>query len=148
MMRTINSYLWPYIVVVVVDANGLPRCALEGIACSKRVPAYIFAVRALPEMSPGRTRDKVLAVFADGKLEPTVLLPKNMNLPKASFFWDRYHLLNNIFPKRFGWVWERLSPYMESMIHAMSEEEHKEVIEKNHQVFQGQISILNTVDEI
>jgi hypothetical protein len=72
-----------------------------------------------------------------------------MNLPKASFVWDRYHLLNNaIFPKRFGWVWERLSPYMESMIHAMSEEEHKEAVEKNHQVLQGQISILNSVDEI
>jgi hypothetical protein len=99
-------------------------------------------------MSPGRTRDEVLAVFADGKLEPTVLLPKNMNLPKVSFFWDRDCLLNGIFPKRFGWVWERLSPYMESMIHAMLEEDHKEAVEKNHQVFQGQISILNTVDEI
>ncbi len=119
MMRRMNSYLWPYISVVVVDANGSPRCALEGIACSERVPAYIFAVRALLEMSPGRTRDEVLAIFANGKLEPTVLLPKNMNLPKASFFWDRYHVLNDIFPKRFGWVWERLSPYMESMIHAM-----------------------------
>jgi hypothetical protein len=99
-------------------------------------------------MSPGRTRDEVLAVFVDGKLEPTVLLSKNMNLPKASFFWDRYHLLNSIFLKRFGWVWERLSPFMESMIHAMSEEEHKEAVEKNHQVFQGQISILSTVDGI
>jgi hypothetical protein len=85
-MRRMNSYLWPYISVVVVDANGSPRCALEGIACSEKVPAYIFAVRALLEMSPGRTRDEVLAVFADSKLEPTVLLPKNMNLPKASFF--------------------------------------------------------------
>jgi hypothetical protein len=88
MMKRMNSYLWASISVVVVDANGSPRCALEGDACSGRVPAYIFAVKALLEMSPGRTCDKVLAVFADGKLELTVLLSKNMNLPKASFFWD------------------------------------------------------------
>jgi len=86
MMRRMNSYLWPYILVVVVDANGSPRCALEGIACSERVPAYIFAVNALLDISPGRHQDKVLAVFADGKLEPTVILPENMNLPNASFF--------------------------------------------------------------
>jgi hypothetical protein len=53
MMRRMNSYLWPYISVAVVDANGSPMCALEGIACSERVPAYTFSVRALLEMSPG-----------------------------------------------------------------------------------------------
>ena len=31
MVRKINPYLCPYIFVVVVDANGSPRCALEGI---------------------------------------------------------------------------------------------------------------------
>ena len=54
---------------------------------------YIFALRALLEMS-----------FVDGKFEPTVLLLANMNLLNASIFWDRYHLLNDIFPKMFRWV--------------------------------------------
>lgn len=51
MMRELNSYLWPYISVLVVDANGSPRFALEDTGGSKCVPAYIFAVNALLEMS-------------------------------------------------------------------------------------------------
>lgn len=76
MMRQLNLYAWPYISVVVIDANGSPRCALEGIACSERVDAYNFAVNALFDMSPQRIRNDVLAVFANGKLEPTVLYLK------------------------------------------------------------------------
>ena len=148
MMRKLNSYAWPYISVVVIDANGSPRCALEGIACSERVDAYNFAVNALFDMSPRRSRDDVLVVFADGKLDPTVLLPENMNLPRASFFWDRYHLLNDILPKRFGGGWERVSPYMQNMIHAKSLEDHNVAVAKIHCTFRGQMNILNIVNDI
>ena len=85
MMRKMNSYLWPYISVVVVDANGSPRCAIEGIACSERFDAYVFAVNALLEMSPGRNRSDIKVVFADGKLDSSILHPDNMNLPNAAF---------------------------------------------------------------
>jgi len=61
---------------------------------------------------------------------------------------DRYHLLNDIFSKGFGGVWEQLSPYMEKMVNAKSEEAHNQSVEKIHEVFRGQISILNKVDEI
>jgi hypothetical protein len=147
MMRRLNSYAWPYISVVVIDANGSPRCALEGIACSERVDAYNFAVNALFDMSPQRSRNDVLVVIADGKLEPTVLLPQNMNLPRASFFWDRYHLLNDILPKRFGGGWERVSPYMQQMIHAKSPEDHNEAVAEIHRTFRGVVNILNIVNE-
>jgi hypothetical protein len=98
-------------------------------------------------MSPQRSRDDVLVVFADGKLEPTVLLPENMNLPRASFFWDRYHLLNDILPKRFGGGWERVSPYMQNMIHAKSLEDHNVAVAEIHCTFRGQMNILNIVNE-
>ena len=96
MMRKMNSYLWPYISVVVVDANGSPRCALEGIACTERIGAYVFAVNALLEMSPGRKRDNIQVVFADGRLSASILLQENMDLPNARFFWDQYNLLSDI----------------------------------------------------
>ena len=148
MMRRLNSYAWPYISVVVIDANGSPRCALEGIACSERVDAYNFAVNALFDMSPERSRDDVLVVFADGnKLEPTVLLPENMNLPRALFFWDRYHLLNDILPKQFGVRWERVSPYVKQMINAKSPDDHNAAVEEIHRTFRGEMNILNVVNE-
>lgn len=33
MKRKLNSYEWPYISLVVIDSNGSPLCAAEGIAC-------------------------------------------------------------------------------------------------------------------
>ena len=93
MMRKMNSYLWPYISVVVVDANGSPRCALEGIACTERVGAYVFAVKVVSEMTPGRKSVDVKVVFADGRLDASILKPGQMDLSNAQLFWDQYHLL-------------------------------------------------------
>ena len=78
MMRKLNSYLWPYISVVVVDTNGSPRCALEGIACTERFDAYTFAVKALLDMSAGRKKEDILVVFADGRLYSSILKPSRL----------------------------------------------------------------------
>ena len=86
MMRKLNSYLWPHISIVVVDANGSPRCALEGLACTDRSEAYAFAVLALLDMSPGRKNGDILVVFADGRLDYTILDAAHMDLPNAKFF--------------------------------------------------------------
>ena len=142
-----NSYLCPFISVVVVDANGSPRCALEGIACTERVDACVFAANDLIEMSPGRRREDIQVVFADGHLQASVLLPENMDLPNASFFWDQYHLLSDIWPKRCGFAWkDNLSSMTKKMLYAVSESDHDSAVDEIHQMFRGQSTILNAVD--
>ncbi len=94
--QKLNSFEWPYISIVAVDANGSPRCVSEGIACVKRHKAYAFSVKVMLEMAPRRSCDEVLSVFADGMLCSAILEDDGIGLKNAHFFWDSYHLLNFI----------------------------------------------------
>lgn len=49
--------------MVVTDANGHPRCALEGVACTEFHYACNFAVWDILEMSPGSTNKEIHAVL-------------------------------------------------------------------------------------
>lgn len=66
-----------------------------------------------------------------------------MNLPRALFFWDRYHLLNDILPKQFEGGWEQVSPYVQQVIHAKSPEDHNVAVAEVHCTFRGKVNILN-----
>lgn len=146
MKRRMNCYDWPYISLVVIDANGSPRVAAEGIACTERHDAYVAGVNALLKMSPGRTRDDVLVVFADGALNPDILGPENMNLPNANFVWDSYHLLNDVWPKYLGGNWcGMLSSSLSDMLNANSQEEFDTVLSKIEETYAGRSDILNKV---
>jgi hypothetical protein len=105
MKRVMNSYNWPYISIVVIDANDKPRTAIEGITCTERQAAYVFAVDSMFRMTPGRAKDEVFALFSDGILTASILNEKGMNLPDCQFFWDQYHLLDSVWPKYFGGLW-------------------------------------------
>ena len=55
MKRKMSSYNWPYMSIAVMDANGSPRVAAEGIACTERHEAYVVGVNSALDMTPGRT---------------------------------------------------------------------------------------------
>ena len=149
MKRKMNSYDWPYISVVAMDSNGSPRVVLEGIACTERHDAYVAAVRALLDMSPGRNNEEVLAVFADGALNADILLPENMNLPNARFIWDSYHLSHEIWPKNFGAYWcDNLSAGMLAMLYAGSSLAFDEALEGLEQSYAGNSNVLNKIHKI
>ena len=140
MKRKMNSYDWPYISVVAMDSNGSPRVVLEGIACTERHDAYVAAVRALLDMSPGRNNEEVLAVFADGALNADILLPENMNLHNDRFIWDSYHLSHEIWPKNFGAYWcDNLSAGMLAMLYAGSSLAFDEALEGLEQSYVGNL---------
>ena len=149
MKRQLNSYEWPYISIVAMDSNGSPRVVAEGIACTERNEAYVAAVRALLAMSPGRTNENVLAVFADGALNENILSPANMNLPNAKFIWDSFHLSHDIWPKNFGKAWtETLSTLMNNMLYANSKEEFDTALSTIEETYTGNSNILNKVHKI
>ncbi len=57
------------------------------------------------EMAPGQTSDDVLVLFADGNLCSAILKDDGLSLHGARFFWNKYHLLNDISPKQFRLAW-------------------------------------------
>ncbi len=123
MKRKLNSNLWPYISVVAIDANGCPCVVIEGIACMEQKHSHIFAINELLKMAPGRLHNGILAIFVDEMSSPTVLGEDKMNLPNAHFFWDRNHLLNDIWPKQFGGSWSsNLSSMLQTLTNSLSED--------------------------
>ena len=149
MKRQLNSYEWPYISIVAMDSNGSPRVVAEGIACTERNEAYVAAVQSLLAMSPGRTNENVLAVFADGALNADILLPHNMNLPNAKFIWDSFHLSTDIWPKDFGGAWtDTLSAQLNCMLYANSKEEFDTALSTIEAAYNGNSNILNKVHKI
>jgi len=145
----LNSFEWPYISIVAVDGNGSPRCVAEGLACVERHDAYVFGVKAMLEMAPDRTSDKLLAVFANGALCSKIMDNDGLGFRNGKFFWDSYHLLHDIWPKQFGAAWtESLSSQVHEMLYAESEFEFNRVFESVLQDYRGKESILDHLREI
>ncbi len=132
-----------------VDGNGSPRCVAKGLACVERHDAYVFGVKAMLEMAPGRTSDKVLAVFADGALCSKIMDDDGLGFKNSKFFWDCYYLLHDIWPKQFGAAWtESLSSQVCEMLYAENEIEFKCVYESVIQDYCGKKSNLDYLREI
>lgn len=149
MKRKMNAYNWPYISCVVIDGSGSPRCAIEGICCSERTEAYTFAVKALLDMSPGRTRMDVLALFSDCILSETIVHAEQMNLPNCHFFWDHHHLIDDVWPKAFGPLWGGwLTTNLEGMLNADSLEAFEKHYSNLKTLFAGKVTIMDKIDAI
>ena len=148
MMRKLNSYLCPYILVVVVDSDS-PRCTLEDISCTERFEVYIFAVKVFG-MSPGRRRkEDILVVFADGRLDASILEQHHTDLPNAKFSWDQCHLFSNIWLEQFGSLWDdNVVSHMKKLLYANSRDEFLNYLSEIIQVYEGNVFILNTVKDV
>ena len=149
MKRIMNSYNWPYVSIVVIDANGQPRTAMEGITCTERQAAYVFVVDCLFRMTPGRKKEEVLALFSDGILTASILNENGMNLPNCQFFWDQFHLLDSVWPKFFGGLW---GGYVESnltkMIQSDTKEEYEDSLGALLLMFENQFSVIDKIRKI
>ena len=149
MKRKMNSYDWPYISIVVIDANNSPKYAIEGIACTERHASYVFAVKALLEISPGRTRKDILNLFSDCILDDKITSVGNMNLPNCKFWWDNYHLISEVWPKRFGNLWGgTLSLNIEGMLNASTREIFETHYSNLKMAFASSVPIMEKINEI
>ena len=119
--------------IVVMDSNGSPRVAPEGIA-------------ATLDTTPGRRREEFFVVFADKMLGPEIIHPENLNLPNAHFIWDCHHLLHDIWPKDFGGSWSgNLSNGMSSLLQANSEHDFELAVSNLEVTYRGNTNVLNTI---
>ncbi len=101
------------------------------------------------EMAPGRTSDKVLAVFANGALCSKIMDDDGLGFKNSKFFWDCYYLLHDVWSKQFGAAWtDSLSSQVCEMLYAESEFEFNRIYESVPQDYCGKESILDHLREM
>ena len=101
MKRGINTFLWHYFSVVMVDDNNCNCLAAEGIIVSEREDAYNFIIQSTLSMGMGvRKNTDIYCVAGDGIFNQNSLY--KWGLPKAHYMTDQWHLINHTLPKQFG----------------------------------------------
>ena len=91
MMRGINTLLWPYVAVTMIDKLGQICLGCKGFACGKRIDMYRFVVDFIRESCPGLDLSKVKIVAADQFMTQENV--RAFGFSNANFVMDRWHLL-------------------------------------------------------
>ncbi|MGH7954494.1 MAG: hypothetical protein ACREOZ_00885, partial [Gloeomargaritales cyanobacterium] len=104
MKRQLNNLKWPYIGPVVIDGYKKVSVVAEAFVNAERLDTYAFVMRSIFEMAPGRPKEKVTAIYGDCFLKQSLLESLGM-ADTTRLFWDHYHLLQQVWPKRLGPHW-------------------------------------------
>ena len=122
MKRGINTFLWHYFSVVMVDDNNCNCLAAEGIIVSEREDAYNFIIQSTLSMGMGvRQNTEIYCVAGDGIFNQNSL--QKWGLPNAHYMTDQWHLINHTLPKQFGkTIFDFLYTPLKNMCQAHSED--------------------------
>jgi len=114
--------MWPYIAPTII--NDLKKlCVIcEAIVAGETNDAYIFILRSLFKMAPGRKPSDVHSVYSDEFLNRSVL--DNTGLGHAKLFYDHYHIRKN-HEKIIAGMWIHLRDNIYGMINALKESDFK-----------------------
>ena len=122
MKRGINTFLWHYFSVVMVDDNNCNCLAAEGIIVSEREDAYNFIIQSTLSMGMGvRENTEIYCVAGDGIFNQNSL--QKWGLPNAQYMTDQWHLINHTLPKQFGKnIFDYIYTHLKSMCQSHSED--------------------------
>ena len=93
MKRAINTLLWPYTAVTMLDEMKKICVGCEGIVCGERQDMYCAQARFLEEYAPGCPLSEVLIVAGDVFLNQSVV--HSMGFTNATFIVDHWHLYDS-----------------------------------------------------
>ena len=139
MKRGINSFLWHYFGVVMVNDVNANCLAAEGMIVAEREDAYNFIIQSTISMGMGvRTHEQIYCVAGDGIFNQTSLY--RWNLPTATYITDQWHLYTHTLPKRFGnSIFENISRELWGMALSPTKdgfikhyEDAKKILKNNH----------------
>jgi hypothetical protein len=123
--------------VVMIDGFNRIVLAAESIVCAERVDAYVWAVRSTLEMAPGRKKEDINLIFADGIVSDLLLETLGIQ-DTCHLCLDAYHLLAFDWPKQFGpALWPRLQVNFRKLLYADSEAVYDEAYNSLLRVFTG-----------
>ena len=101
MKRGINTFLWHYFSVVLINDVNCNCLATEGMIVAEREDAYKFIIESTISMGMGvRHNTDIYCVAGDGIFNQLSLI--KWNLPNATYITDQWHLFAHTLPKRFG----------------------------------------------
>ena len=93
MKRAINTLLWPYTAVTMLDEMKKFCVGCEGIVCGERQDMYGAQAAFLEEYAPGCPLSEVLIVAGDRFFNQSVVV--SMGFTNATFIVDQWHLYDS-----------------------------------------------------
>ena len=93
MKRAINTLLWPYTTVTILDEMKKFCVGCEGIVCGERQDMYGAQAGFLEEYAPGRPLSEVFIVAGDGFFDQSVV--HSMGFTNATCIVDHWHLYDS-----------------------------------------------------
>ncbi|GFH55396.1 hypothetical protein CTEN210_11872 [Chaetoceros tenuissimus] len=120
MKRGINKWLWPYIAITMYNELDMVCVGCESIICTERIEAYESVINFCLDNSPGRSREDIYVLTADGIITQDVV-SNDFSLPNCHFMADWHHLFESL-PKLFGPSYTLISSKVREMVTATSSE--------------------------
>ena len=126
MKRDINTLLWPYTAVTMLDEAKQVCVVCEGIVSGERLDMYAAQSKFLSKFAPSRPLSMVDVIAADGFFDQ--LTVRKLGFENARFIQDHFHLYDSGLLKIFGKSgYEQLQSHLVQMIKAQSESRFNEV---------------------
>jgi len=123
-----NDLLWPYISVIVRDVNMKIAVCCEGFCVGETRQMYKFLFNAMFEMAPLSSKDDVLVVNGDGKLDEDLVA--EFGLRKAHFVEDPWHIKNTKLVKDYGKSFEDNQDVFHRLLNTSSDVMYDNTIEE------------------
>jgi len=138
MKRGLNTLLWPYCAVTMLDETNSMCLACEGILCGERDDMYKFVADFLGESAPGRPLTDVNIVSGDGLFDQDMVI--ELGFVNARFHADQWHLLDSGLSQKFGKAgYELLKGHLVKMVQANSEQEYNDILQAATDLLQSQL---------
>ena len=120
MMRQMNNLKWPYFGPLILDGNNKVRVIGEACLLGEYHEAYKVVLETLLEFTPNRKNTSIQIIAADCAVTEDFM--NQINLPNAKLIWDRYHLINHVWKRKLPQSYNKIKPYLNSMLDSISEE--------------------------
>ena len=122
MKRGLNTLLWPYLAITMLNELKQVCVACEAVMIGERIDAYKFMITFLSNNAPGRLLKDIYVVTGDGFFTQSNV--RNiLGLTNAHLIQDHYHLFDSGLKHRFGKAtYSILKDDLLAMANAFSEE--------------------------
>ena len=120
--RQFNFWDYPYCAMTMVDSENIVCVGSETLYSDESHQGYKQMIEFTAEMEPAWDQSRVLIVFGDMVITKKLL--RDAKMESALLRGDKWHLLNEVFPKadKFGSKWDSIRPQIKSMLESSNKD--------------------------
>lgn len=126
MKRQQNTADWPYCGPILITGENKIACACEAIVLSEGTSYYSWIMNSVYDMA-GVDRSETKIIFGDGIHSNNLLRQLNIE-DTSNLIFDRYHLIEVDWKKKFGFSWPSISEYMRALVYAKTEDDYEKAL--------------------